>query len=56
MLVERRDHFDPLRAVMDLMESEPKEIQLVSPAMPPVKDERFDEVGDEATEERRDVG
>src|SRR3954465_12762596 len=39
VLVERRDHLDPLRTVMDLMESEPQQVDLVPPAVPPVKDE-----------------
>jgi hypothetical protein len=55
MFVERGDDFDPLRAVMDLMEPEPEDVELVSPTVPPVEDERGDEVGDEAAGDRMQV-
>ena len=50
MLVERRDHLDALRTVMDLMKQTPKKRNLVPPAMPPIKHKRRDKVCDRATE------
>jgi hypothetical protein len=55
MLVERRDDFDALRTVVDLVKAAPQEIHFVPPAMPPVEDERRDEVSDHAAGERRYV-
>jgi predicted metal-dependent hydrolase len=44
VLVERGDHLDALRAMVNLMEREPQKVDAMSPAMPPVKDERCNEV------------
>src|SRR5581483_4821705 len=55
MLVERRDHLDPLRTVMDLVKHAPEKVGFVTPSMPPVKNEGRDEVGDESSRDRRNV-
>ena len=55
MLVEGRDELDAPRAVMDLVEEAPQDVHLVAPAVPPVEDERRDEVADEAADHRPDV-
>ena len=55
MLVERSDHLETLRAVVDLMEEAPEHIGLVARAMPPVEDEGRDEVGDQPAERWSDV-
>jgi hypothetical protein len=55
MLVERSDDFDALRTVVDLVKAAPQEIHFVTPAMPPVENERRDEVRDHAAGERRHV-
>ena len=56
MFVERRDDLDALRTVMDLMKAYPEKVNFVAPAMPPVEDERGNEVGDKPTEPRRHGG
>jgi hypothetical protein len=55
MFVEGSDDFQPLRAVMDLMKTEPEQAVLMAPSMPPIEDEGCDEVSDQATDNRRYV-
>ena len=52
VFIERGDHFNPLRAVMDLVETQPQKVDAMTPPMPPVKDERTDEVRQTAARER----
>jgi len=47
VLVEGRDDFKPLRAVVDLMEAAPQKAVFMTPAVPPVEDKRGDKVRDE---------
>jgi hypothetical protein len=39
MLVEARNHFDPLRAMVHLVKPAPEQVALVSPSVPPVVEE-----------------
>jgi hypothetical protein len=55
MLVERRDHLDALRTVVDLVEQAPQQVGFVACAVPPVEHERGDEVGDQAAGRRPQV-
>src|SRR5258708_7262929 len=48
VFVERGDHFDTLRAVMDLVKAQPEEVDAMAPAMPPIENERPGEVGQTA--------
>src|SRR5437763_1655204 len=56
MLVERGDHLDPPRAVMDLVKEPPKEVVLVPQAMPPVENESGHEVGHSARSQVIQIG
>ena len=47
MLVERRNHFKPLRTVVNLMKAAPQEAVFATPPVPQVEDERSDEIGDQ---------
>lgn len=55
MLVEGGDDLEPLRAVVDLVEATPQKVVFMTPAVPPVKDKRGDEVGDQTADCRRYV-
>lgn len=55
MLVEGRDDFYPLGAVVDLVKQPPEEVDLMAPAVPPVEDERRDEVRNDAPDDGSDM-
>jgi len=55
VLVEGRNDFKPLRAVVDLVEATPQKVVFMTPAVPPVEDKRGDKVGDQAADCRRYV-
>jgi hypothetical protein len=49
MLIKGSDYLYSLRAMVNLMEMSPEEVDRVSPSVPPVKNEGGDEIGDEAS-------
>lgn len=50
MFIERRDHFDSGRAVMDLMKHAPERSEMVTRAMPPIENECSDEPAEQTLE------